>query len=215
MNSTSSPKPVSLSVLRLFMNFMIRVSIVIELFVFWRVLGRAKIQQIIRILIVSLPNVLIIALIISSFLTIVCQLAVISLVRPRMLKWGNPKVDDSSSAFHLEPREVVEVDLPCRMKDGRSWRIGRLVRTNRRVMFLPTSWNVEPWMCPIGEIDGAQVVASPSMFWNSLRNLPPQLRITPRDESSRLFVVPDPYAWLPGQPASLVGTPLPVEQRVS
>src|SRR5437660_8431832 len=47
--------------------------------------------------------------------TVVVDLAVRLIVRPRMLAWLAPRADESFAAFHLEPSERTVAESPARM----------------------------------------------------------------------------------------------------
>jgi hypothetical protein len=136
-----------------------------------------------------------IAFFFSSLLTILGHLAVALIVRPRLLSWQSPPVDDSHAPFHLEPRERIDVESPARMAEGKGWHAGRLVLTDRRLLFLPMAWDVEPWSIPKATVRSIRVVESPSMLWGFLRNVPPQIEVSFKADPPRRFALPDARSW--------------------
>ncbi len=137
---------------------------------------------------------------IAAGLTVAADLAVRLIVRPRLLSWLAPRVDADGSTFHLEPREKAVGDIPARMAIGRRWTPGRLVFTDRRLLFLPVAWDVEPWSISWKQIDGANLVDPARSFWGLIRGIPPHLEVFPLNDSPRLFAVLDAFAtfqWFP------------------
>jgi hypothetical protein len=135
------------------------------------------------------------AFFLAATLTVAADLAVRLVVRPRMLAWLAPRADDLHSAFHLDPRERTVAESPARMATGRrSWAPGRLVLTDRRMLFLPNAWDVEPWSVPRDRLGGAWPVEPPRTFWGLVRGIPPWLRVADAGQP-RLFALPDAVVW--------------------
>jgi hypothetical protein len=131
----------------------------------------------------------------SSLLTILGHLTVALIVRPRLLSWQSPPVDDSHAPFHLDPRERIDAESPARMALGKGWPAGRLVLTDRRLLFLPGAWDIEPWSTPRQAVRAIRVVESSPMLWGFIRNLPPRLEVISEEIETRLFALPDARAW--------------------
>jgi hypothetical protein len=149
----------------------------------------------------------------SSLLTIVGHLTVALIVRPRLLSWQSPPVDDSHAPFHLEPRERVESESPARMALGKGWPAGRLVLTDRRLLFLPKAWDIEPWSTPRQRVRLIRVVESPQILWGFIRNLPPRLEVIFGDLEPRLFALPEARAWESDRSNSTNAGPLHTRSR--
>src|SRR5262249_5946961 len=82
---------------------------------------------------------------VAGLVTVLADLLVRLVVRP-MVPWGvTPPMDTENGSFHLEAHEVVEAASPARRSVGRRWLPGTLIRTSRRVGFVPRAWDAEPW----------------------------------------------------------------------
>ena len=129
----------------------------------------------------------------ATIVTVLADLWVRMVIRPFSNRWHHPTVDASSSNFHLDVRETVVAETPARRRDGRSWPTGTLIRTDRRVWFFPQSWDTEPWSAPLVSLDSVALIAAPRMFLGFVRDLPPRLLVTTKDQESLIFVVPEPF----------------------
>ncbi len=134
------------------------------------------------------------AFFIAATSTVLADLAVRLIVRPRMLRWLTPRVDESFAAFHLDPSERTVVESPARMAVGRSWAPGRLVLTDRRLLFLPNAWDVEPWSARRDRLRGAGPAEAPRSFWGIVRGVPPRLGVAD-DGQRHQFALLDAPAW--------------------
>ena len=152
----------------------------------------ALVQKIVVFLFKS-PEWLCSAFFIAAIVTVLADLWVRMVIRPFSERWHHPIVDSASSTFHLDVREKVVAETPARRRDGRSWLTGTLIRTDRRVWFFPQSWNTEPWSAPLGSLDSVALIAPPRMFLGFVRDLPPRLLVTTKDQESSIFVVPEPF----------------------
>ena len=126
--------------------------------------------------------------------TVLVDLAVRLLVRPRLLAWLAPKGDPMHADFHLEPRERVEAETPARLALGRAWPPGRLVLTDRRLLFLPNAWDVEPWSSPRGRVQAARSAEPPRAFWGLVRGVPSHLEVAVDNKVHR-FALLDAPSW--------------------
>ncbi len=153
-----------------------------------------------------MPGAAAIAFFLAATGTVVVDLAVRLIVRPRMLAWLAPKGDPMHADFHLEPRERVTAETPARYSLGRAWSPGRLVLTDRRLLFLPGAWDVEPWACPRGRVQGARPSEPPRAFWGLVRGVPPRLEVAVDNHIHR-FALLDAPAWS----QIVVGAPHPAE----
>jgi hypothetical protein len=134
------------------------------------------------------------AFFLAATLTVLADLVVRLVIRPRTLRWLSPRADESFAAFHLDPSERTLVESPARMAQGRSWAPGRLVLTDRRLLFLPNAWDVEPWSARLDRIRGAWPAESPRSFWGFVRGMPPRLGVA-ADGEPYLFALLDAPAW--------------------
>jgi hypothetical protein len=158
------------------------------------VLGRVAPGQRLGFFLITMPGFAAIAFFLAATGTVLVDLAVRLIVRPRMLAWLAPRGDSAHADFHLEPRERVEAETPARVALGRAWAPGRLVLTDRRLMFLPSAWDVEPWTTPRGRVQGARPSEPPRAFWGLVRGVPPRLEIAVDNKIHR-FALLDAPAW--------------------
>ena len=210
MTPTSRPPAIRLAFSRLFWRLMIGWFLLFALLVGLVVWQRFPLEKRAIAFLFVMPMYTATAFSIAAGMTVVADLVVRVFVRPRMLSWLAPKADADQSNFHLEPRERAIGDAPARMAVGRRWAPGRLVRTDRRLLFLPVAWDVEPWSVAQGRIEGVSLADSPRSFWGLIRGVPPRLEIQAEGEPARLFAVLDASALLPWFPT--VANP---EHRVS
>lgn len=143
--------------------------------------------------------------------TVVVDLVVRLVVRPRTLRWLAPRADESFAAFHLEPGERTLVESPARMARGRSWTPGRLMLTDRRLLFLPNAWDVEPWSAPRSRLRGAWPDEAPRVLGGLVRGIPPRLGVADGGPTRR-FALLDAPAWsklIGGKAPDPLESPLP------
>lgn len=134
------------------------------------------------------------AFFIAATSTVLADLVVRLIIRPRMLRWLTPRADESFTAFHLDPSERTLVESPARMAMGRSWAPGRLVLTDRRLLFLPNAWDVEPWSARRDRVRGTWPAEAPRSFWGLVRGVPPRLGVAAEGQS-RQFALLDAPSW--------------------
>src|SRR5262249_11136062 len=110
----------------------------------------------------------------------VCTLAAVVFTRlilaPLLNCWLRPAFDPSSWMFHLAARESPTARMPARWNSGGISRPGALVLTPRRIWFMPSAWDVEPWS--LGRQDLERVETTPSALGRVLpvRHWPDLLR---------------------------------------
>jgi hypothetical protein len=186
--------PIRLAFGLLFWRLMAGLMLLFSLVVGLAVLRLAPPGQRVIVFLIHMPGFAAVAFFLAATGTVLVDLAVRFIVRPRMLSWLAPRADDSHSAFHLEARERPLAETPARMARGRSWAPGRLMLTDRRLLFLPAAWDVEPWSAPRDRVQGARLSAPPRAFWGLVRGLPPRLEVA-ADGRSYLFALLDAPAW--------------------
>jgi hypothetical protein len=195
MTTLKPRRPIRLAVSTLFWRLLIGFSILLE-----ALFGLALIQKVppgqwlIAFLFWS-PPFLGVAFALAAGFTTLANLAVGLIVRPRLLAWQAPRVDESAAAFHLEPRESILAETPARMSVGRAWPTGRLVRTDRRLLFLPVSWEAEPWLVAQSRVSGIRAVQTPGSYWGLVRDLPDRLEIQAEGEPTRVFALAGARDW--------------------
>lgn len=136
------------------------------------------------------------ALILSCAVTIGGMLFVRLVVAPLLNLWLRPAYDPSAWSFHLSAGETPEASVPARFRTGASWRPGALVLTGRRLWFLPSAWDAEPWSMARKDLE--RLEAEPPAFarFLPLRHWPDRLRFTDRAGGRAAFAVADPDAVL-------------------
>jgi hypothetical protein len=194
--ATSFPRrpPIRLAFGSLFWRLMGLLTLFFALVLGLAALGRVPPGQRLGFFLFTMPGAAAIAFFLAATGTVLVDLAVRLIVRPRMLSWLAPKGDPMHADFHLEPRERVMAETPAQCALGRAWAPGRLVLTDRRLMFLPGAWDVEPWTCPRGRVQGARPSEPPRAFWGLVRGIPPRLEIAVDNHIHR-FALLDAHAW--------------------
>ena len=145
-----------------------------------------------------LPVTAALSFFLAASMTVVADFVVRFLVRPRLLAWQAPRSYDDQASFHLEPRETIERETPARRKVGRRWAAGRLIATDRRVLFLANAWDIEPWSLPRARIRSSRVVEAPPLFLGLVRGVPHRFEIAADPSLSTepvVFALPEPTIW--------------------
>ncbi len=196
MKPQPSQTPVRLAFSALFVRLLIGFGLLIELWFVVILSKKVPPNQWVIAFVVWSPFFLGTAFMIAACLTLLSKLAVGLIIRPRLLAWQSPKVDDTHDLFHLEPREAIIGQSSARMRDGRAWVAGRLVKTNRRILFLPRGWNVEPWSTRSDRLCTCRDVDAPRIYWGLIQDLPRRLELQAVDEQPRLFALADAHSWV-------------------
>ncbi len=194
--ATSFPArpPIRLAFGVLFWRLMGLLTLFFALILTLAIFGRVPAGKRLGVFLFAMPSFAAVAFFLAATGTVLADLAVRLIVRPRMLSWLAPRGDPMHADFHLEPRERVEAETPARCALGRAWSPGRLVLTDRRLLFLPTAWDVEPWSSPRGRVQGARTVEPPHAFWGLVRGVPPHLEVAV-DHKVHRFALLDAPAW--------------------
>jgi hypothetical protein len=130
----------------------------------------------------------------------VCTLAAAVFTRlilaPLLNCWLRPAFDPSSWMFHLAAGESPTASMPARWNSGGISRPGALVLTPRRIWFMPSDWDVEPWSMARQDLE--RVETTPSALGRVLpvRHWPDLLRFTARAGNHASFAVAEPDAVL-------------------
>jgi hypothetical protein len=140
------------------------------------------------------PRLLLWALLLAGFLTLLLLLIDILMVRPLLNFWFRPLVDPSEWLFHLAPGESPIQSAPGRWKPGGRWRPGALVLTNRRIWFFPAGGSVEPWLLAREDLDRVETDPPRLARLAPIRNWPDRLRLLARMGEHAWFSVADPHA---------------------
>lgn len=127
---------------------------------------------------------------------VVASLVVRWVVGPALRSWLSPEGDASEAHFHLRPGETLEQTAPARRRGRWPWEAGTLVRTDRRVWFIPRGWDGSPWSAPRGGPASARLVPSPLACRGVLEGVPDLLAVETEGEPPESFAVADPAAAL-------------------
>ncbi len=145
----------------------------------------------------SVLSSLVLATLMALGFTLLAFLAVKLIVEPILRSWLRPTVDASAVLFHLAPGEVSLATMPARRRSRWSWQPGALVLTDRRIWFLPTAWNLEPWSASRSEVVGCEAELPAVATVVPIRNWPEHLRLRMRDGSQSTFAVAYPNSLVP------------------
>lgn len=154
---------------------------------------------------------LFVATLLAFGLTLLAFLAVKLVVGPLLTSWLTPTVDPTAVLFHLAPGEVSLASMPARRLWGWNWQPGSLVITNRRIWFLATAWDREPWSASRSEIIGCETELPALLAVVPIRNWPERLRLRMRGGTQSTFALADPGSLLahfePGKNGENVPSP--------
>ncbi len=170
--------------------------------------GMGRRNFVMHMVIPSALSSLFLAMLVAAGLTFLAFVLVKLVLEPALRSWLTPAVDPSVVLFHVAPGEVSLASIPARRQWGWSWQPGALIVTDRRLWFLPTAWNLEPWSASRSEIIGCDAEVPALAALVPIRNWPEQLRVGMRDGCVSTFAVANPAslkAWF--QPA---GSAVPV-----
>jgi hypothetical protein len=195
MNSSTQPRPIRLAFAALFWRLFLGFTLFFALLVGLFVAKRVPPPQVPLAFLLGMIVWVAVAFSLSSFLTVIVSLIVGAIVRPRLLGWLSPRSEESHAAFHLEPREHEVSSSPARMARGRSWSPGRLVLTDRRLLFLPNAWDVEPWSLQYDRLLDAAPAPAPRAFWGLVLDIPPRLNVSETGVPPHQFAMLDAPAW--------------------
>jgi hypothetical protein len=195
MNPSTRPRPIRLAFGVLFWRLFLGLTLVFALLVGLVVVQRVPPQHVPFAFFFRMIPCVAVAFSFSSFLTLMVSLTVGLIVRPRMLGWLAPRSEEGHSAFHLEPREHEVSASPARMAEGRSWAPGRLVLTDRRLLFLPNAWDIEPWSLRYDRLHDAAATPAPRAFWGLVLDIPPRLNVSETGKPPHQFAMLDAPSW--------------------
>jgi len=204
MRTPDRPPPIRLAFGALFWRLMGIFSLVFATLAAFFVYGWVAAGRRIPAFFLLMPMLSAIAFFLAAVITVAADLTVRTIVRPRLLRWQAPRAVEGQGPFHLDARERIEAESPARMALGRSWPAGRLVLTERRLLFLPNAWDLEPWQAARGRLRETRPVEHPRTFGGLVRGLPPRLEVVADDATSARFALPDADAW-----ASIAPGPVP------
>ena len=183
-------------------------------FVFWRLMlyltamvgiavalaihRRVPLPQAVAVFIWWIPSILALAFSWAALGTVLLALIVRLFIAPRMRRWQSPRIDESTTqfAFHLEPHERECESSPCRLLDGgRLGSPGRLVLTDRRLLFLPNDWRGESWSARLVRLDHAACAPGRAMMGRMIKGVPASLEVVFLGEAPRRFAVVGARRW--------------------
>jgi len=142
------------------------------------------------------PRVMVSAFFLSAVVTVLLDLFVRVAVHEKVRRWVAPRSDEDENrlAFLLDATEPIRDQFPARELRGRGSAPGQLIRTDRRLWFVPRSWDREPWALPLERIKAATSVSSGRAAWGMVQGLPPKLVLTLEGGAQKEFAVADASA---------------------
>jgi len=156
--------------------------------------GMGNRNLIVHLVIPSGLSSLFMATLVAAGLTLLAILVVRLVLAPILSSWLTPTVDPTSVQFHVAPGEVPLASMQARWRTGWSWQPGALVVTDRRIWFLPTAWDLEPWSVSRSEIAGCEAELPAMATLVPIRNWPPHVRLGMRDGGQRVFATASPLS---------------------
>jgi hypothetical protein len=149
------------------------------------------------------------AVVMAGVATLAAMLLTRLIVRPLLNRWLRPEFDPSSWMFHLGAGETPVASMAARWQHGGRSRPGALVLTGRRIWFMPSDWDVEPWSMSRQDIERVDTKPPALARVLPVRNWPDLVRLTGRAGDQARFALADPGAVLSWfEPARrLDGTP--------
>jgi hypothetical protein len=195
MNPEYGPRPIRLAFAALFWRLFLGFTAFFTLVVLAWLIKLVPPEHWVFGFIVGMASLTAVAFGWAAFLTLIVGTAVKVIVRPRLLGWLAPKAEEGHAAFHLEPREREVASTPARMKVGKAWPAGSLVQTDRRLLFLPNAWDVEPLSLKYERLRWSAPVPAPRSFWGLLRDIPPRLEIAATGDENHQFAMIDAPEW--------------------
>jgi hypothetical protein len=150
------------------------------------------------------------ALAVAAVGTLLVELLVRYVIRPLVIRWHSPRVDQVVVQFHLGPGEQLGRWTPARRCDGKCWHPGLLMKTNQRLCFFPSRWDEDPWTFSLGSIAKARLQPARAASQGFLRDLPDRFAVQDEAGATEVFAVPDPesvISWFhPPRPPVGAGT---------
>jgi hypothetical protein len=195
MNPAYGPPPIRLAFAALFWRLFLGLIVFFGFVVLARVVGKVPPGQLIFFFLFVMVSFSAVAFSLAAFLTLIVSMAVKAIVRPRFLSWLSPRAEEGHAAFHLEPREREFASSPARLRLGKAWHAGSLVQTDRRLLFLPNAWDVEPLSLKFDRLRWAAPVPAPRSFWGLLRDIPPRLEVSSVGSENQQFALIDAPGW--------------------
>jgi hypothetical protein len=195
MNPAYGPRPIRLAFAALFWRLFLGFTAFFALMVIAWLANWVPPGQWVFGFIVGMSGFTAVAFSWAAFLTLLVNIAVNFIVRPRLLGWLAPKAEEGHAAFHLEPREREVASTPAQMRQGKAWYAGCLVQTDRRLLFLPNAWDVEPLSLKYERLRWSAPVPAPRSFWGLVRDIPPRLEIAIVGDENHQFAMIDAPGW--------------------
>jgi hypothetical protein len=146
----------------------------------------------------------------AALATVIADGYVRLVLRPVMGRWYSPRRRDvgfgTPLEFLLSSNERVVGEVPGRWVVGRCTEPGRLIKTDRRVLFCPEAWDAEPWS--VGDSDVVDVFTTPAKirFGSLILGTPDRVSLRSADGTESRFVVADPEDVISLFPERLIRT---------
>lgn len=132
----------------------------------------------------------------AAVIVLVAKLFTRWILAPLLDRWLRPAFDPASWTFHLAAGESPTAAMPARWKRGAMSRPGALVLTGRRIWFMPSDWNIEPWSMARQDVERVEMTTPALVRALPVRHWPDGLRFTDRTGDDARFAVADPGAVL-------------------
>jgi hypothetical protein len=136
------------------------------------------------------------AVLMAGVATMAAMLFTRLILRPLLDRWLRPEFDPSSWMFHLAAGETPMASMAARWQCGGRSRPGALVLTGRRIWFMPSAWDLEPWWMARQDIERVDTKPPTLARVLPVRHWPDLLRFTGRAGDHAWFAVADPRAVL-------------------
>ncbi len=132
----------------------------------------------------------------AALATVIADGYVRSVLRPVMGRWYSPRRREigfgTPLEFLLASNERVVGEVPGRWVVGRHTEPGRLIKTDRRVLFCPEAWDAEPWS--VDDADVVELFTTPAHlhFGSLILGTPDRISLRTSQGAESRFVVADP-----------------------
>jgi hypothetical protein len=130
------------------------------------------------------PYALVLGLLVAAMATVAADLAVRLLLRRAVARWYDPAGTGAGRtplSFHLGAGEAALAEAPARRREGRGWRAGTLVLTDRRVAFYPVEWDLEPWDVDRDNLRSLRIQPARAMLGSFVEGVPGTLVLRDHD----------------------------------
>jgi hypothetical protein len=196
-----SCKPLEIDSSRVFRWSFLAVFLTLEWSAWWRVARRLALVPRRRVPVLRLALwttwwAALGAFLVAGATTLAAALFTRLILAPLLDRWLRPAFDPSSWMFHLAAGETPTASMPARWKTGGTSRPGALVLTGRRIWFMPSAWDLEPWSMARQDVERVDAKPPAPARVLPVRHWPDLLQFTARTGDQAWFAVADPGAVL-------------------